>query len=96
MTMTETPIETPKPAKPKRKIARKAKAAPAAEKPAEFAGMTARDCCDACNANRCVITGKGVCGHPFKASHTGAEPAVLARISRAKKVLAHQKIDLTG
>lgn len=59
----------------------------------EFAGMTVRDCCADCNAKRCVITGSGFCGHPFKASHPGAEPAVQARIARAKKRLAHQKID---
>lgn len=59
----------------------------------EFAGITARDCCVDCNEKRCVITGMNVCGHPLKASHPGAEPKVIARIARAKKMLAHQKIE---
>ena len=79
-------------AKPKRKPVRKPKAA-AAEPPDEFAGLTARDCCTGCNEKKCVITSAPFCGHPYKASHPGAEPNVQRRIAAAKKALAHQKIE---
>ncbi len=92
MSMTEpTPAA---PAKPKRAQKRRAAAPPA--KADEFAGMTATDCCAACNENRCVITGINACGHPYKASHPTLGPQVQAKITRAKKRLRHQKIHLMG
>lgn len=78
--------------KPKRKPARRAKPA-AAKAPDEFAGLTPHDCCVDCTANKCVISGMNVCGHPYKTSHPGADPKLFARIARAKKVLAHQKVE---
>ena len=66
--------------------------------PVEFAGMTETECCGACNVDRCVISGINVCTHPFKGGlqpGLANKPDVLARFERAKKVLAHRKIDLT-
>lgn len=31
-----------------------------------FDGMTVANCCDDCNANACVISGKPYCAHPRK------------------------------
>jgi hypothetical protein len=67
--------------------------------PAEFAGMTELECPAECNIDRCCISGMNVCTHPFKG---GLQPAlagnadVMRRYDRARKVLAHRKIDLTG
>lgn len=91
--MSETPetIEsTPLPTQRKRRRVAASKPRPAPDD--EFKGMTLRDCCVDCNEKRCVITAAPVCGHPFKSSHPGAEPKVQARITKAKKILAHQKI----
>ena len=76
-----------------RKPAKRRAAPPKQAAPDEFAGLTARDCCEGCSEKRCVITQTAFCGHPFKSSHSGAAPAVFARIARAKKRLAHQKIE---
>lgn len=46
----------------------------------------------------CVIS-SGVCAHPFKSPLQSAmfrDAKVMARYQRAKKILAHQKIDLRG
>lgn len=91
----------PKPAK-KRAKPKKAKAKRMAKPfiaPTEFAGMSAFDCCTACNAEGCVITGIAACAHPNKGGLQAGlmrNPAVLSRYERAKKALAHQKIDLRG
>jgi hypothetical protein len=65
--------------------------------PDEFSGMTEVDCCGGCNAERCVISGANVCGHPFKGGQIPpGDDAAMARSLRAKKVLAHRQIDLRG
>lgn len=65
--------------------------------PDEFAGMTELECCAGCTAERCVISGVNVCGHPFKGGQIRhSDAAALARSIRARKVLAHRKIDLTA
>jgi|SRR6516165_3412647 len=85
--------------------ARKLKPRPAPEKDSEFAGMTSGEswnshCADACNIKTgCVITraeGSGNCGHPDKGGLQAADlmrPKVLDRYNRARKYLAHLKID---
>jgi hypothetical protein len=101
MNDTAEHIEPPTPAKPKRPYTRRAKHKPAAAKPLkvpdEFAGLTEVECCNDCNANRCVISGINVCGHPMKGGQirTG-DGAAEGRFMRAKKALAHRKIDLRG
>ena len=98
MSMTETPAAPAAP-KPKRKYTRKA----AAKKPeapkvsAEFAGMTAAECCTACTAKHCVITGQGICGHPMKGGLQApmlCRSDIVARYNRARKQLAHVKLDM--
>lgn len=67
--------------------------------PAEFAGLTEQDCCADCCMEKCVITGMALCGHPFKGGLQPAlmsKPDIVERFGRAKKALAHRKIDLTG
>jgi hypothetical protein len=91
--------EKKKPAK-KRKP-QKRRAAPAAEAPqkvpAEFAGLNATECCNACNKESCVISGINVCSHPMKcglqASQMG-DMEVVKRYGRAKKALKNLMIDL--
>lgn len=104
MTMIEE-TAAKKPAR--RKPARRKKAAakpraPAAPPPlktsAEFPGLTARDCCETCGP-RCVISadGSGICSHPNKGGVRAADmsnPTVVARGSRAAKLLKHQKIEI--
>lgn len=94
--------EASKPApkkKAKRKPARRAAAprVPAAAKPAadqtgEFGGMTSTECCFDCSAERCIIGGKPVCGHPNKGGGTQPaiqrDPAAVAIFQRARKQLA--------
>lgn len=37
-----------------------------------FGGMTVANCCDACNIDGCVISGKPYCAHPRKGGlHSG-------------------------
>ena len=39
---------------------------------ANFDGMTATNCCDDCNVDGCVVSGKPYCGHPRKGGlHAG-------------------------
>ena len=78
---------------------------PAPAKDSEFAGMSSGEgwnsrCADACNIKTgCVITryeGSGNCGHPDKGGLQAADlmrPKVLDRYNRARKYLAHLKID---
>lgn len=67
--------------------------------PDELAGLTETECCEGCRPDRCVISGINVCAHPMK---SGLQPALandrdrLARYERARKKLAHRKIDLRG
>ena len=69
--------------------------------PNEFEGMTAKDCCDSCYAakgERCAITHRAICGHPMKGGlqqHDQMRSDTVERYNRAKKMLAHAKIDLS-
>lgn len=57
----------------------------------EFLGVTVKDCCLDCSAEKCVISGTNVCGHPYKSSHPGASAAVTERILHVKKMIAIQR-----
>jgi len=78
---------------------RKVKAeAKTAAVPTELEGLTAQECCNDCRQERCVITGMALCGHPFKGGLQSVlmnNPNVMQRYRRAKKILAHQKVDAT-
>lgn len=93
--MSETPETVEAVLPPAQRKRRRAAASRSQPKPDdEFKGLTMRDCCADCGEKRCVITWTPFCGHPFKSSHPGAEPKVQARIAKAKKLLAHQKIGI--
>jgi hypothetical protein len=96
------PTIAPKPVKKVKRRKRSAK--PKAEKmPAakmevndEFGGLTAADCPYDCNADRCVISGMNVCGHPRKGGLQPAiqrDPEAMVRFNKARKHLAHQAVD---
>lgn len=92
------PSETP----PKRAVKRRRKAPRRKadvvpfKAPDEFAGMTKLKCCSACVPEKCVISGIGYCMHPLKSgTQSISDPVVVARYGRAKKVLEHQRIDLS-
>lgn len=98
MSMTETP-DTPPPKQPHKRAnkRRKKRAAPAAATPkpaGEFAGLTPKECPAACNAERCVITGIGICGHPHKGVLQVHTSAAIDRFNEAKKLLGKKKVDL--
>lgn len=100
MTMTDTQTETPK-AKPKKKRspAKRQAATPKQEVPKEFAGLTPTECCDACTADYCVVSGINVCSHPFKGGLQAAQlsqPEAVKRFGRAKMALKDAMIDLRG
>lgn len=72
----------------------------AASVPNEFEGISAKDCCDSCFASkgeRCAITHRGLCGHPMKGGLQQSDQmnaATVARYMKAKKILAHAKIEV--
>jgi hypothetical protein len=104
MSMTETPIgQAPKKKtvkKPRKKRAfPRARAEAKPEVPTEFAGISTTDCCDACNKDGCVISGKNYCAHPMKGglqSPQMQDNDALRRFNRAKGALRNQMIDLRG
>lgn len=62
----------------------------------ELEGLTAKDCCDSCCLANCAITHDALCGHPLKSGLQSTymlKPDVVARYQKAKKILAHAKID---
>ena len=95
----ETNLHEPKPAKPRKKRKARAKPAPKAQSAAkpECLGLTAEDCCADCCLEKCVITGKPLCGHPRKGGLQPPDmliPETLSRYQRATKALAHAAIDV--
>jgi len=65
----------------------------------EFEGLTPADCCFKCSMDKCVITHRNICAHPFKGGLQPAmmsDPEVLARYERAKRYLAHRTLDIRG
>lgn len=100
MTMTDQPDLPPVPPAPKKKRkhrpARKRAAPAKPREPDEFAGLTIKQCPTACRAERCVISGHGICSHPAKGGLQGPDmrdPEKFARLDRAKKALGHKKVD---
>lgn len=97
MSMTETPAPAEK---PKRKYQRKNRvAAKPAAVPSEFAGMSPTDCCDGCGPKHCVISGIGVCAHPFKGglqAELRGDAKAMSRYLRAKEALGEAKISTKG
>lgn len=103
MSMTETPEVAPKPVKKKprkkRAFPRERVAEKATQVPAEFAGISTTDCCDACNKEYCAVSGKSYCAHPMKGGLQAAQMQdneALKRFNRAKGALRNQQIDLRG
>jgi hypothetical protein len=64
----------------------------------DIAGMTKNDCAKACSAERCVISGRGVCMHPMKSSMGAVEtdPAAAAAYASACQLLGINKISLAS
>jgi hypothetical protein len=91
----ETKIPAPK---KKRKVAKKrAAAAKPAPKAADgiYTGLTVKDCCNACNAQGCVISGSFYCAHPRKGGLHAAEQqdgSAMQRRRDAEKVIGKQKL----
>lgn len=92
----ETEVKAPPaPAKKKqkRKAAARAKPSAPAKSNDKFAGMTVKDCCAACNANACVISGQPYCAHPRKGGlhpKEMSDNAALVRRKDAEKRLRDQ------
>jgi hypothetical protein len=91
--------------KKKRKKARKTPRRASFHKPAatkapdQLAGLSASDCPFDCNAEKCLISGMAICGHPGKGGLQSAmqnDPEAMARYNQARKILAHQKVDKKG
>lgn len=64
--------------------------APQQNKSAEFAGLSKVNCCDGCEPTRCVISGIGVCAHPYKCGLQASQLSdrkALTRFNRAKELL---------
>ena len=105
MSDIDTPVEAPKKVIKKKRKARKflktghrVSDPPVMKVPAEFAGLNPRECCNACNKDGCVISGKGYCAHPFKGGLQTTEMndhEALKRFNRAKAALKDQQVDLT-
>lgn len=78
--------------KPQKKQVRKARPAPAADKPDIYAGMTVADCPKGCNADGCVISGKPYCAHPRKGglhmTDLATNRPAIERLKEAQKILA--------
>lgn len=94
MTMTE-PNDSLKPAK--KKVAKKKRKAASPRAPAgsKYEGLTLTDCCNACNVNGCVISGKPYCAHPRKGGLHSAEMQnrdALIRRKEAENVLGKHKL----
>lgn len=97
----ETTAPAPKAKRPKRANRRRAAAAPPkpATVPKEFEGISVTECCDGCNADRCIISGKPYCAHPAKGGLHSADlmnPEAVQRYKRAKRVLGEAKLNLQG
>src|SRR5260221_692949 len=98
---TEQSNETTKP-KTRRKIAKKrarAAATPSAPKEdAAYAGISPANCPTACNAERCVISGRGICAHPYKGGLQASlqTPEAVRRLNEAKRVIGKRKLDVAA
>lgn len=102
MTMTDQPAPPPAP-KPKRKYTQRKPRKPRPDATAapklttHLAGLTIADCPSACNAERCVISGRAYCGHPRKGGLQGVDMGnaeAIARLHQAQKTLGKRALDL--
>ena len=62
-----------------------------------FEGLSANDCPFVCNADKCCISGKAYCGHPYKGGLRYADMnnrGAIVNMQKAKRLLAHQKVEL--
>jgi hypothetical protein len=100
MTMTETPnTEAPKkPRKPAKKRARAKVARPPPVPKGDYLGITPSDCPVACNADRCIISGRGICAHPYKGGLQAMmqTPEAIRRLNEAKRVIGKRKLDVAA
>lgn len=82
--------------KKKRKAAKRATAKPAPKIATSiYAGLTVRDCCNGCNVDGCVISGKSYCAHPRKGGLHSAEQQDAGAMQRrrdAEKALGKLKL----
>jgi hypothetical protein len=99
-TTEDAPVAAPKKARKKAKPRRAKAAAAPVEKtiPADgiYAGLTVTDCCDGCNVDGCVVSGKSYCAHPRKGGLHSSEiqdSAALKRMNHAKRILGKQMLD---
>jgi hypothetical protein len=98
----EQTTETPKPKstrKPAKKRARRQAKPPAAPKQdATFAGISPANCPAACNATACVISGRGICAHPYKGGLQASlqTPDAVRRLNEAKRVIGKRKLDVAA
>lgn len=88
-TTTEVPAIKPR-RKPGRKPKPKLAPAPKVDK---FAGLTARKCCDACTAERCVISTVAACKHPFTSGDSGCGPVTMKNREEARKYIRIKELE---
>lgn len=91
--IVDRPERPPKRRRKARRRAPRRKAERATAAAAEFDGLTATNCCADCSPQRCVLTGRPICGHPYKGTLAFADNGIHARIGRARKAIQKQKID---
>lgn len=76
---------------------RRPKPAAAAAKPdGIYAGLTVANCATACTANRCVISGIGICAHPSKGGLQASMQSneAVRRYNEAKRVIGKRKFEV--
>jgi hypothetical protein len=65
---------------------------------ADFLGLTERNCCNACSAEGCVISGQAYCAHPRKGGlhhhQLQRDHAAMDRIAAAREVLIRGAAEL--
>lgn len=97
MNTEETIVETPKKKSPaKKKTKRKAAVANPPKAEGILAGLTVAACCNDCNVDGCVISGKPYCAHPRKGGLHSSEKmdrGAMRRYQDAQKVLGEQMLD---
>jgi hypothetical protein len=98
----QTVVEKKAPAKKKqkqRRIARPRLDEPAVKADGIFTGLTVTDCCDGCNVDACVISGKPYCAHPRKGGLHSAqmsEHGTMKRLQQSKRILGKQMLEARG
>lgn len=93
---TDTPKSTRKRAKKRARIKAKPEASP--KQDGAFAGISPANCPTACNAERCVISGRSICAHPYKGGLQAAlqTPEAGRRLNEAKRVIGRRKLDVAA